>query len=79
MWSQKQKWKDPGFCGILRRSFSVLGHNALGDERGEVCEGGIQENPFYQTHKIILCVHSKGNGSHMFLIHLHVIHQNIIL
>ena len=30
-------------------------------------------------HKITLCVHSKGNGSHMLLIHLHVIHQNIIL
>lgn len=61
------------------RSLGLLGHNALGNGEGGVHKGGIQENPFCQTHKIILCVHSKGNGSHMFLIHLHVIHQNIIL
>lgn len=38
------------FCGILRRSSSPVGYNALGDERGGACGGGIQENPFCETH-----------------------------
>lgn len=66
------------FVGFLEDRSVLLG-TMCWEERGGAHEGGIQENPFFQTHKIILCVHSKGNGSHMFLIHLHVIHQNIIL
>lgn len=79
LWTQKQRWKASGFCGILRRSSSPFVYNTLKDGRGGARGGAIQENPFCQTHKNIPCVHSKGNGSHMFLIHLHVIHQNIIL
>lgn len=39
------------FCEILRRSSCLLGYNALGDERREARGSGIQESPFYQTHK----------------------------
>lgn len=79
LWTQKHRWKASGFYGILRRSSSPFVYNTLRDEREGARGGAIQENPFCQTHKNIPCVHSKGNGSHMFLIHLHVIHQNIIL
>lgn len=65
--------------GFLEDPSSPFGCNTLREEKGGALGGAIQENPFCQTHKNIPWLHSKGNGSHMFLIHLHVIHQNIIL
>lgn len=61
---------------FLEDLLDIMHWGMKGEEHVEVAFRKIH---FAKHIKNIPCVHSKGNGSHMFLIHLHVIHQNIIL